>query len=184
MLLLIYQDVGTLIADSCFLRVFSCKSFFMLPYLKFSFIGWVGFWMSDINSDIINLLVDFFPPNYWWLYSCTFGDLCWPIDGSIPSIKLSTYRRRLNSESKVGISLVVFQSSYCSSLHHLCGYFYVRWTVCLYLIYIFWLRQVSQDETGSHKATSLQRNMGSQFSCMIKEARVLGTALGIPCIVG
>lgn len=64
-------------------------------------------------------------------------------DGSIPSIKLSTYRRRLNSESTV-----------------------------------------SQDETGSHKATSLQRNMGSEFSCMIKEARVLGMTLGIPCIVG
>ncbi|XP_017237787.1 single-strand DNA endonuclease 1 isoform X1 [Daucus carota subsp. sativus] len=63
-------------------------------------------------------------------------------DGAIPAIKLSTYRRRLNSESKV-----------------------------------------SQDETNSDKASSLQRNMGSEFSGMIKEANILGMALGIPCII-
>ncbi|KAK1392744.1 Flap endonuclease GEN-like 2 [Heracleum sosnowskyi] len=63
-------------------------------------------------------------------------------DGAIPAIKLSTYRRRLNSETKV-----------------------------------------SQDETNSDKASSLQRNMGSEFSGMIKEANILGMALGIPCII-
>ncbi|GMP24415.1 hypothetical protein CsSME_00001689 [Camellia sinensis var. sinensis] len=51
-------------------------------------------------------------------------------DGSIPAIKLSTYRRRLKSGS--------------------------------------------EDETNSLKVTSLRRNMGSEFSCMIKEAKLLG----------
>ncbi|XP_063946916.1 single-strand DNA endonuclease 1 isoform X3 [Daucus carota subsp. sativus] len=67
---------------------------------------------------------------------------CLNQNGAIPAIKLSTYRRRLNSESKV-----------------------------------------SQDETNSDKASSLQRNMGSEFSGMIKEANILGMALGIPCII-
>ncbi|KAL8126113.1 hypothetical protein AgCh_013413 [Apium graveolens] len=43
--------------------------------------------------------------------------------------------------------------------------------------------KVSQDETDSDKASSLQRNMGSGFSGMIKEANILGMALGIPCII-
>ncbi|KAG5100354.1 hypothetical protein JHK82_045406 [Glycine max] len=44
--------------------------------------------------------------------------------------------------------------------------------------------QVAQNETNLQKATSLQRNMGSEFSCMIKEAKVLGMALGISCLNG
>ncbi|XP_057446227.1 single-strand DNA endonuclease 1 [Lotus japonicus] len=64
-------------------------------------------------------------------------------DGSIPAIKLSTYRRRLN----VG-------------------------------------KEVMQDETNLPKVTSLRRNMGSEFSCMIKEAKALGMALGISCLNG
>ncbi|XP_020239861.1 flap endonuclease GEN-like 2 isoform X2 [Cajanus cajan] len=64
-------------------------------------------------------------------------------DGSIPAIKLSTYRRRLN----VG-------------------------------------KEVAQNETNLQKATSLRRNMGSEFSCMIKEAKVLGMGLGIACLNG
>ncbi|GLU21081.1 hypothetical protein SLE2022_372440 [Rubroshorea leprosula] len=64
-------------------------------------------------------------------------------DGSIPAIKLSTYRQRLN----LGC-------------------------------------EVFQDETNSLKVTSLRRNMGSVFSCMIKEAKFLGLALGIPCLDG
>ncbi|XP_061362013.1 single-strand DNA endonuclease 1-like [Gastrolobium bilobum] len=64
-------------------------------------------------------------------------------DGSIPAIKLSTYRRRLN----VG-------------------------------------KEVAQNETDLQKVTSLRRNMGSEFSCMIKEAKVLGMALGISCLNG
>ncbi|XP_028127492.1 flap endonuclease GEN-like 2 [Camellia sinensis] len=64
-------------------------------------------------------------------------------DGSIPAIKLSTYRRRLKSGS-----------------------------------------EATQDETNSLKVTSLRRNMGSEFSCMIKEAKLLGVALGIPCLDG
>ncbi|XP_014515532.1 flap endonuclease GEN-like 2 [Vigna radiata var. radiata] len=64
-------------------------------------------------------------------------------DGSIPAIKLSTYRRRLN----VG-------------------------------------KEVAQNETKLQKATSLQRNMGSEFSCMIREAKMLGMALGISCLNG
>ncbi|XP_028806456.1 flap endonuclease GEN-like 2, partial [Neltuma alba] len=32
--------------------------------------------------------------------------------------------------------------------------------------------------------SSLPRNRGSEFSCMIKEARILGMALGIPCLNG
>lgn len=62
-------------------------------------------------------------------------------DGSIPAIKLATYRRRLN----LGL-------------------------------------EVTQDETNSQKACSLRRNMGSEFSCMIKEAKDIGLALGIPCL--
>ncbi|XP_011048698.1 PREDICTED: flap endonuclease GEN-like 2 isoform X3 [Populus euphratica] len=62
-------------------------------------------------------------------------------DGSIPAIKLATYRRRLN----LGL-------------------------------------EVAQDETNSQKACSLRRNMGSEFSCMIKEAKDIGLALGIPCL--
>ncbi|KAJ6761336.1 FLAP ENDONUCLEASE FAMILY MEMBER [Salix purpurea] len=62
-------------------------------------------------------------------------------DGSIPAIKLATYRRRLN----LGL-------------------------------------EVTQDETNLQNACSLQRNMGSEFSCMIKEAKDIGLALGIPCL--
>uniref|UniRef100_A0A0E0LQA6 XPG-I domain-containing protein n=1 Tax=Oryza punctata TaxID=4537 RepID=A0A0E0LQA6_ORYPU len=36
----------------------------------------------------------------------------------------------------------------------------------------------------SHPSTSLRRNRGSEFSCMIKEAKRLGMALGIPCLDG
>ncbi|XP_030933931.1 flap endonuclease GEN-like 2 isoform X2 [Quercus lobata] len=64
-------------------------------------------------------------------------------DGSIPAIKLSTYRRHLNSGS-----------------------------------------EVTQDDRNLQNVTSLQRNMGSEFSCMIKEAKVLGMALGIACLDG
>ncbi|KAK2973086.1 hypothetical protein RJ640_023016 [Escallonia rubra] len=63
-------------------------------------------------------------------------------DGSIPAIKLPTYRRRLDVHS-----------------------------------------EVAQDEA-SYKVSSLRRNLGSEFSCMVKEAKVLGTALGIPCLDG
>ncbi|KAJ6876425.1 flap endonuclease GEN-like 2 [Populus alba x Populus x berolinensis] len=66
---------------------------------------------------------------------------CCLVDGSIPAIKLATYRRRLN----LGL-------------------------------------EVTQDETNSQKACSLRRNMGSEFSCMIKEAKDIGLALGIPCL--
>ncbi|PIA49513.1 hypothetical protein AQUCO_01300362v1 [Aquilegia coerulea] len=41
----------------------------------------------------------------------------------------------------------------------------------------------TRDETNLHKR-SQPRNMGSEFSCMIKEAKVLGMALGIPCLNG
>ncbi|KAF9623949.1 hypothetical protein IFM89_006676 [Coptis chinensis] len=68
-------------------------------------------------------------------------------DGSIPAIKLSTYRRRLGSGSEETTLL----------------------------------RQATRDEKKSQKL-SLPRNMGSEFSCMIKEAKVLGMALGIPCL--
>ncbi|KAL9237298.1 hypothetical protein vseg_011865 [Gypsophila vaccaria] len=64
-------------------------------------------------------------------------------DGAIPAIKLSTYRRRLNT-----------------------------------------LNEVTKDDVDRQNGTSLQRNMGSEFSCMIREAKALGTALGIPCLDG
>ncbi|XP_057952502.1 single-strand DNA endonuclease 1 isoform X2 [Malania oleifera] len=64
-------------------------------------------------------------------------------DGSIPAVKVSTYRRRLNS-----------------------GF------------------EVSRDEMISNKVSSLRRNTGSEFSCMIKEAKALGETLGIPCLDG
>ncbi|CAM8903435.1 unnamed protein product [Rhodiola kirilowii] len=64
-------------------------------------------------------------------------------DGSIPAIKLSTYRKRLKSGT-----------------------------------------EVTSDEPRTDKISSLRRNMGSEFSCMIKEAKALGMALGIPCLNG
>lgn len=64
-------------------------------------------------------------------------------DGSIPSIKLSTYRRRINPKGEVPIV-----------------------------------------ERNVNEAVSLRRNKGSEFSCMIKEAKILGKALGIPCLDG
>ncbi|PKI52046.1 flap endonuclease GEN-like 2 [Punica granatum] len=64
-------------------------------------------------------------------------------DGAIPAIKLSTYRRRLNSGN-----------------------------------------EVYRDDKNLQNASSLRRNTGSVFSCMIKEAKMLGLALGIPCLDG
>ncbi|MFS7991141.1 putative S1 domain, XPG/Rad2 endonuclease, XPG-I domain, nucleic acid-binding protein [Helianthus anomalus] len=40
----------------------------------------------------------------------------------------------------------------------------------------------TEDESSSNKNTSLQRNMGSEFSCMIKEAKILASTLGVPCV--
>ncbi|KAI3964354.1 hypothetical protein MKX01_024971 [Papaver californicum] len=59
-------------------------------------------------------------------------------DGSIPAIKLDTYRRRLGL--------------------------------------------VNESGTNAKNVLPLARNMGSEFSCMIKEAKVLGMALGIPSL--
>ncbi|KAL3342072.1 hypothetical protein AABB24_026208 [Solanum stoloniferum] len=42
---------------------------------------------------------------------------------------------------------------------------------------------LTQDEAAI-KPSSIQRNTGSEFSRMIKEAKVLGNALGIPCLDG
>ncbi|XP_076912303.1 single-strand DNA endonuclease 1-like [Bidens hawaiensis] len=64
-------------------------------------------------------------------------------DGSIPGIKVSTYRRRLHLDN-----------------------------------------ERTRDESSSNKNAPLQRNMGSEFSCMIKEAKILGSALGVPCLDG
>ncbi|KAI3458169.1 hypothetical protein Pfo_014832 [Paulownia fortunei] len=64
-------------------------------------------------------------------------------DGSIPAIKLSTYRRRLNAGNEAIL-----------------------------------------DAGNSRNVSSLKRNMGSEFSCMIKEAKFLGVTLGIPCLDG
>lgn len=65
-------------------------------------------------------------------------------DGSIPGIKVPTYRRRLKSRFEVA------------------------------------------DDGGVQpwKQTSLRRNMGSEFSCMIKEAKVIASTLGILCLDG
>uniref|UniRef100_A0A7N0V2Y0 Single-strand DNA endonuclease 1 n=1 Tax=Kalanchoe fedtschenkoi TaxID=63787 RepID=A0A7N0V2Y0_KALFE len=65
-------------------------------------------------------------------------------DGSIPAIKLSTYRRRLTPRTT----------------------------------------EVTQDEPRTDNISALRRNMGSEFSCMIKDAKALGMALGIPCLDG
>lgn len=66
-------------------------------------------------------------------------------DGSIPSIKFASYRRRLNIVNEV---------------------------------------QAPLQEKNTNKPRSLRRNMGSEFSCMIKEAKLLAKALGIPCLDG
>jgi len=44
--------------------------------------------------------------------------------------------------------------------------------------------QVAKDETNLKNVTSLPRNMGSEFSCMVKKAKILGMALGISCLNG
>ncbi|GKE29580.1 flap endonuclease GEN-like 2 protein [Tanacetum coccineum] len=64
-------------------------------------------------------------------------------DGSIPGIKVSTYRRRLQMDYE-GIA----------------------------------------NESCTNQKGPLQRNMGSEFSQMIKEAKILGSALGVPCLDG
>ncbi|XP_024013688.1 flap endonuclease GEN-like 2 isoform X2 [Eutrema salsugineum] len=64
-------------------------------------------------------------------------------DGSIPGIKVPTYRRRLKSRF-----------------------------------------EVADDGVEPGKETSLKRNMGSEFSCMIKEAKVIASTLGILCLDG
>ncbi|KAL0304247.1 UNVERIFIED_CONTAM: Flap endonuclease GEN-like 2 [Sesamum radiatum] len=43
--------------------------------------------------------------------------------------------------------------------------------------------QAIQD-AGNPRNVSVKRNKGSEFSCMIKEAKFLGVALGIPCLDG
>ncbi|CAN7110732.1 unnamed protein product [Brassica rapa subsp. narinosa] len=65
-------------------------------------------------------------------------------DGSIPGIKVPTYRRRLKARFEVA------------------------------------------DDGGVEpgKQTSLRRNKGSEFSCMIKEAKVIASTLGILCLDG
>ncbi|CAL0328619.1 unnamed protein product [Lupinus luteus] len=79
-------------------------------------------------------------------------------DGSIPAIKLTTYRQRLNGRKEVPQKENDNNSNNVPSL--------------------------SQDDTNSQKVTSLRRNAGSEFSCMIKEAKVLGMALGVSCLNG
>ncbi|KAK6135321.1 hypothetical protein DH2020_030963 [Rehmannia glutinosa] len=64
-------------------------------------------------------------------------------NGSIPAIKLSTYRRRLNTGNEAAL-----------------------------------------DAGNPRNVSSVKRNMGSEFSRMIKEAKFLGLALGIPCLDG
>ncbi|KAL4582194.1 hypothetical protein LXL04_006736 [Taraxacum kok-saghyz] len=63
-------------------------------------------------------------------------------DGSIPGIKVTTYRQRLHLDNE------------------------------------------GRDESYLNKTIPLQRNMGSKFSCMIKEAKILASALGVPCLDG
>ncbi|XP_019464972.1 PREDICTED: flap endonuclease GEN-like 2 isoform X2 [Lupinus angustifolius] len=80
-------------------------------------------------------------------------------DGSIPAIKLTTYRQRLNGrKEQVSEKENDANSNNAPSL--------------------------SQNDTNSQKVTSLRRNAGSEFSCMIKEAKVLGMVLGVSCLNG
>ncbi|EEC82759.1 hypothetical protein OsI_27479 [Oryza sativa Indica Group] len=52
------------------------------------------------------------------------------------------------------------------------------------LFYFSFLAAKESDQPNSHPSISLRRNKGSEFSCMIKEAKRLGMALGIPCLDG
>ncbi|KAE9621035.1 putative spleen exonuclease [Lupinus albus] len=79
-------------------------------------------------------------------------------DGSIPAIKLTTYRQRLNGRKEVSQKENDANPNNVPSL--------------------------SYNDTNSEKVTSLRRNAGSEFSCMIKEAKVLGMALGVSCLNG
>lgn len=101
------------------------------------------------------------------------------IDGSIPAIKLSAYRKRLTPGNQLA-------NFYCFKFTELLFVYvsYVCIQRCLSAELI--ISQVAPDEpsTASDKISSLRRNMGSEFSRMIKEAKALGMALGIPCLNG
>ncbi|KAL4583647.1 hypothetical protein LXL04_008228 [Taraxacum kok-saghyz] len=64
------------------------------------------------------------------------------INGSIPGIKVNTYRQRLHLDNE------------------------------------------GREESYLNKTIPLQKNMGSKFSCMIKDAKILASELGVPCLDG
>lgn len=97
------------------------------------------------------------------------------LDGSIPAIKLSTYRRRLNSGNEVRLPRIQFNFAFLRQYHSI---FFFLTNLLLYTL------QAILDAGNPRNVSSLKRNMGSEFSCMIKEAKFLGVALGIPCLDG
>ncbi|KAL6659608.1 hypothetical protein ACP70R_003648 [Stipagrostis hirtigluma subsp. patula] len=88
-------------------------------------------------------------------------------DGAIPSVKLATYRRRLGSTAEASPAL--HRAPYINFL---------------FLTQLFNPLQAAREEASSQPLTSLRRNKSSEFSRMIKEAKHLGMALGIPCLDG
>lgn len=100
--------------------------------------------MLFLSSNIVNeIYLHFFLLSFSVIDEITIALLlfCILIDGSIPQIKLSTYRRRLNSDGKVSVSVVVLslhKDRACSSSHHLCGCFYV--CGLLFNLYTFFVK--------------------------------------------
>jgi len=66
-----------------------------------------------------------------------------------------------------------------SSLHMMASFWIVFFDLVLY-----WFSQIADDGVEPSKETSLKRNMGSEFSCIIKEAKVIASTLGILCLDG
>lgn len=54
----------------------------------------------------------------------------------------------------------------------------------IFRLMLYGFSQVADDGVELGKQTSLKRNMGSEFSCMIKEAKVIASTLGILCLDG
>lgn len=103
------------------------------------------------------------------------------LDGSIPAIKLSTYRRRLNSGNEVRLPRIQFNFAFLRQYHSI---FFFPNINTLHTNLLLYTLQAILDAGNPRNVSSLKRNMGSEFSCMIKEAKFLGVALGIPCLDG
>lgn len=88
-------------------------------------------------------------------------------DGSVPSIKLPAYRQRLRWQRGLGSKATLKKAN-------------VEPKPSLRKV----TRKKAKVQPKPKPKPPLRRYMFSEFSCMIREAKVLGYALGIPCLNG